>query len=339
MENATLTEIEVAMKCAPNQPSHLRLRAIWSLARGMNRSDVAMFCNVHDHTVLEWINRFNKSGIDGLVDKPRSGAPRRITKDAFVKEIVPLIEQPQKANEIHWTIKKLHGYVQGSLAKEISYSSLLRYVHEQGYVTRIPRPIPEPADKDKWGKDRKEFAQKLAKWLVDPAVQLWFTDESGIEGDPRPRKRWAIKGSKPTLPYCGGHLRRTIVGAVRPSDGAVSTIIVPHCDSCVFQAFLDSLAIEQPPIQGIRSLLVMDNASWHKVKSLNWHHFQPIYLPAYSPDFNPIERLWLLIKSNYFCDFYTKDAELLEARIVHAITAIMDAPLTVQSYCRISANF
>jgi len=29
--------------------------------------------------------------------------------------------------------------------------------------------------------------------------------------------------------------------------------------------------------------------------SMNWHHFEPMYLPPYSPDFNPIERLWLRI--------------------------------------------
>ncbi len=40
----------------------------------------------------------------------------------------------------------------------------------------------------------------------------------------------------------------------------------------------------------------MDNASWHKRKTTHWHNWQPMYLPPYSPDLNPIERIWLTIK-------------------------------------------
>jgi transposase len=314
------------------------MRAIWSLGRGLDRSSVAMFCNVHGHTVLEWIHRFNERGIDGLLDSARKGAPRKIPKEDFIRQIVPLLEEPEQANELHWTIRKLHGYIRGSLAQEVSYPSLLRYVHEQGYVTKIPRPMPEPRDQDKWEEDRERFAHNMGEWLSEPSVELWFADESGIEGDPRPRKRWVVKGSKPTIPYAGSHLRRNLVGAVRPSDGALSCLIVPYCDTNVFQLFLDNMAAEQPPREGVRSLLIMDNASWHKSKSLNWHHFEPVYLPAYSPDFNPIERLWLLVKSKFFADFYTRKGQELEERIIHAIKALIKEPQLVENQCRISGN-
>jgi transposase len=53
------------------------------------------------------------------------------------------------------------------------------------------------------------------------------------------------------------------------------------------------------PRRGKTIYLVLDNASWHKTKKLNWYHIEPLYLPPYSPDFNPIERLWQHLKSNY----------------------------------------
>ena len=55
-----------------------------------------------------------------------------------------------------------------------------------------------------------------------------------------------------------------------------------------------------------RRLLILDNASWHKAQRLNWHHFEVHYLPGYSPDFNPIERLWLRLKADFFSDFIAK---------------------------------
>jgi transposase len=41
---------------------------------------------------------------------------------------------------------------------------------------------------------------------------------------------------------------------------------------------------------------IVDNASWHEARRLNWHHFEVHFLPGYCPDPNPIERLWLLLK-------------------------------------------
>ena len=80
---------------------------------------------------------------------------------------------------------------------------------------------------------------------------------------------------------------------MRPKDGRLGALLFNLCDSVTFQVFLDTLAEENPPVAGRRAILVLDNASWHKTKSLNWHHFEPEYLPARSPDLNAIERLWL----------------------------------------------
>jgi hypothetical protein len=70
-----------------------------------------------------------------------------------------------------------------------------------------------------------------------------------------------------TSPYLGEHIRHNVLGAVRPKDGRISTMLFNLCDSDTFQALLDSLAQENPPKAGQRAVLVMDNASWHKVKA------------------------------------------------------------------------
>ena len=56
-------------------------------------------------------------------------------------------------------------------------------------------------------------------------------------------------------------------------------------------------------------VLVLDNASWHKSASINWHHIKPKYLPPYSPDFNPIEIVWLCLKRDFFTSWFAKTAD------------------------------
>ena len=338
-ENASLAELETAMHCTPCRRAALRIRAIWALFRGMHRADVALFCNIDEKTLLDWINGFNSSGIDGLIDRERKGAPRKIERQKVLAEIIPLLDAPAIVGQQHWTAVKLHGHLTTELKMQVSYPTLVRYLHDADRCLKVPHPMPEPPDKDLWLEQREAFKIRLAEWMADDSVQLWFGDESGIEGDPRPRKRWVEKGSRPTLPYAGSHLRRNVIGAVSPTDGQLSCLIFSHCDTEVFQAFLDNLAREVPADPNRKHILILDNASWHKAKSLNPHHFQIEFLPPYSPDFNPIERFWLRLKSDFFSDFFAKTPDDLEDRIILGLRSFFAQPEKVASNCSISANF
>ncbi len=106
---------------------------------------------------------------------------------------------------------------------------------------------------------------------------------------------------------------------------------IPRC----FQFFLDQLAQTVPQQAGLRQLLVMDNASWHKAAQLNWHHFEPMYLPGYSPDYNPIERLWLRLKADWFWDFIARTATELTDRLCAALKSFLADPAKTASLCSI----
>jgi transposase len=111
-------------------------------------------------------------------------------------------------------------------------------------------------------------------------------------------------------------------------------MIVPHCDTAVFQIVLDAMAVEVPKRRGKRVLLVLDNASWHKTKSLCWHHIESVYLPPYSPDFNPIERLWQHLKGHYLAGYFTKQSKDLSDKLVESIQHLMNLPKIIRSVCK-----
>ena len=68
---------------------------------------------------------------------------------------------------------------------------------------------------------------------------IWFADESGFEGDPRPLKRRDKKGRKTRVTKNGGHLRINVIGMVCPRSGEFFAIEASHSDSATYQAFLD----------------------------------------------------------------------------------------------------
>lgn len=330
-ENATLDELKVAMEAASNLRSYIRLNAIRSLLLGIPRSTLCQqFCR-SDRMVRLWIELFNRGGINALITRPQPGRPRKVKLERVRDLLVPVLENPAAAGQVHWTGVKVHGFLKEQLAVDLGYRTAIRWLHELNFHLRVPQPWPERQNQEQ----RQAFLVQLRQWAANDQVDLWFTDETGVEGDPRPRRRWVQPGKPRTVPYLGDHIRQNVIGAVAPKTGQFFSLVFDGVDTDVFQAFLDHLAEAVPKNPPRRQLLIMDNASWHKAARLHWHHFEPVYLPGYSPDFNPIERLWLRLKADWFWDFIARSAEELTQRLCQALTSFVDQPEKTASICSI----
>ena len=187
-ENATLEELRVAMEAAPNRRSYIRLAVIRSLLMGLERSVVAeQFCRT-DRVVRLWIAMFNIGGIDALTTKRPAGRGRRVKLERLRDLLVPVLENPRQAGELHWTGVKLHGYLKEQLGLDVGYSTTVRYLHELGYNLRVPRPWPERQNEEQ----RNAFLDQLRRWQADPNLELWFADECAIILESRKGRATAV---------------------------------------------------------------------------------------------------------------------------------------------------
>ena len=80
-ENCSLEELDVAAGATVSLRSHERMMEIKALLVGISHDQVAKRYDTTKRNLCQWIDRFNTSGIDGLVQKARSGRPRKITPD------------------------------------------------------------------------------------------------------------------------------------------------------------------------------------------------------------------------------------------------------------------
>jgi transposase len=83
---------------------------------------------------------------------------------------------------------------------------------------------------------------------------------------------------------------------VHPRTGRVFWLVLPHLAAGMMQLFLDAFAQEHAT-PGKRLVLVVDGAAAHRAKSLRVpERMTLVPLPAYTPELNPTERLWPLVK-------------------------------------------
>lgn len=236
------------MEAAPNKRSYVRLNALRSLLMGIARATVCQQFGRTDRLVRLWIERFHRGGIDALITQPRS-----------------VLENPAPAGWVHWTGVKLHGDLKEQRHSELGYRTPVRWLHERNFHWRVPQPWSERQNEE----ERKVFLEELRVLWADPNVELWFSDECGVEGDPRPRRRWGPPGKRRTVPYLGNQIRQNVIGAVAPQRGQFFSLIRDGVDPDGFQFFLDEMAKAVPAKPGVRQIVILDKASWHKAVRLD----------------------------------------------------------------------
>jgi transposase len=94
----------IARRPKSAQAMAMRARIVLSCEQGMSNSEVARKLHITGATVGKWRERFRKDGMDGLLDEPRVGAPRKIT-DRQIEEVVTKTLESMPANSTHWSTR------------------------------------------------------------------------------------------------------------------------------------------------------------------------------------------------------------------------------------------
>jgi hypothetical protein len=108
-------------------------------------------------------------------------------------------------------------------------------------------------------------------------------------------------------------------------------MITPTADTALMNTFLAGLSGTLASDE--HAVLVLDNAGWHVAKALRVpDNVTLLFLPAYSPELNPAERLWAWLRSHQLSNRVFADyGELL--READRAWMTLDAP-TIRSVCR-----
>lgn len=131
-----------------------------------------------------------------------------------------------------------------------------------------------------------------------PVEKLVFIDESGFRTNLTRAYGWAPTGEKPTLLAPKYGKNTTIVGAIALDGVRAMHAVEGKFDGPRFVAYLDEVL---GPTLNDGDIVVMDGPRLHRVagvaEALAKHGATPLYLPAYSPELNPIEMCWSVMKA------------------------------------------
>ena len=129
----------------------------------------------------------------------------------------------------------------------------------------------------------------------EATVELWATDQHRIGLKPILRRIWVRKGSHPRVTVQQRFQWLYVYSFVQPTSGHTEWYLLPGVTAEIFSIALSHFAQAVGAGPSKRVLLVLDQAGWHSSKELVVPEgIHLLFLPPYSPELQPCERLWPL---------------------------------------------
>jgi hypothetical protein len=131
-------------------------------------------------------------------------------------------------------------------------------------------------------------------------------------------------------PAAGNHHVLTAPG---PAPGRAEGRFSPRLDAAGVQVFLDRLSATIP--EGVHVVMVWDGAGYHTAEDLHAPaNLTLVGLPPYSPELNPVERLWLYLRPHFWSNRVYEDLDAVEEAAMAGWRAACLDPAKVRSLCR-----
>ena len=160
------------------------------------------------------------------------------------------------------------------------------------------------------------------------SINLYFQDESRFGLLTVLRRMITAKGVKPVAPFLHRFDKLYLFGAFSPITGSSCLLEMPHCNSQTFQFFINEMSWQNP---GEFKILILDNGAFHHAKSLQIpDNMAFIFLPPYSPELNPAEKMWRYFKDRVSMIAYNS-LEMLQQKISEITNLI--TPDLIKSIC------
>ena len=160
------------------------------------------------------------------------------------------------------------------------------------------------------------------------SINLYFQDESRFGLLTVLRRIITAKGVKPVAPFLHRFDNLYLFGAFSPITGSSCLLEMPHCNSQTFQFFINEMSWQNP---GEFKILILDNGAFHHAKSLQIpDNMAFIFLPPYSPELNPAEKMWRYFKDRVRMIAYNS-LEMLQQKISEITNLI--TPDLIKSIC------
>jgi len=163
-------------------------------------------------------------------------------------------------------------------------------------------------------------------------LRLFFQDEARIGQKGRVCHIWWKRGERPPGLCDRRFTFAYIFAAVEPGSDNAFALVMPYVDMAAMQAFLDGFA--KTIADNEHAVMALDQAGWHGSNNLAVPaNVTLVPLPAYSPELNPVERVWLYLKERFLSHRLLDDYDAIVDNASTAWNRLLAEAGRIKSLC------
>src|SRR5512145_1512081 len=319
-----------------------RIHALLALAQGQSVSEVADMLSLGEQTVRDYRNQYLFKGMASLVSQSPPGRPSKLTKTQRQQLAEWMKGRPQDSGYTSgcWNTPMIQDLIWRRFGVEYNPHYLSTLLKNMGFSYQKARFVSDHLNEAKRLEWRRTRWPKILRQARQKKALLLFGDEASFAQWGSLSDTWAPKGQQPEVPTSGKRKGYKVFGLIDYFSGRF--FYKAHAgrfNSESYAAFL--LAVLSQTTQHV--VVIQDGARYHTSKAMQAFfttHADRLtieQLPAYSPDFNPIEHLWKKVKKEathlkHFPEFIDLQQEVDRA-LLHFAQTPREITVLMARYC------
>ena len=294
----------------------LRFRAVQAVFNGLDVCEVAEAYGTHRSTIFRWLDRYDKETEEGLLRRHGSGRPRKLEclSERGLQKLTLKPASDFGYETALWTVGRLQTVIHQKYHINISKDTVWRRLREAGLTYQKPQRQYYEIDEQARMQWVRKTVPRIRKTVEKHRAILYFQDESNISLTAFLGKTWSPRGQTPQAKVTGKRAGVAATSAISRNGHLLFRLLEKRIASQEVIEFLDQMLRHH----GRRHLVVvMDQAPPHtSKKTRSWINSQPrlhtFYLPKYSPDWNPDEKVWNHLKHRELASHQAKTKDELK---------------------------
>ena len=247
-------------------------------------------------TIQTWIKEFEGRGLLSLVHQQGQGGgkPTELRNEQIQRELREGLRSGRwmRAAEIQRWLYECHGVSR-------SLDSVYYWLGKLAGALKVPRPVHIKKNAEQ-SVDFKEHLYEKLRALELPAgrkVRVWVQDEARYGLHTLRRRCWGLRGVRVVKPVQQKYEWGYLYGALDVVAGEAQFCFLPSVSLELTSMFLEQIAAADPEAEHV---IIWDQAGFHHVKGDPRvpERIHLLALPPYSPELNPTEKLWDVIKDH-----------------------------------------
>jgi len=277
-----------------------RIKAVLLRSEGWSVPQISQALRRHESTVIRHLNDYREGKL-----KNNSGGSEGYLDDGQTKFLIAHLEE----NLYHHNYQII-AFIKAQFNIEFTVSGLHKWLHRNGFSYKKPKGRPHKADLEKQAAFIKEYeALKKSAGLDEPIL---FIDSVHPTQATKMTYGWIRKGKEKEVNTTASRTRLNIIGAIQLEN--LSNTISEQYKTINGESIIHFMNKVRGEFSEDKKVhLILDQAGYHIAQSVKDEaeklNINLVYLPAYSPNLNPIERLWKVMNEQVRNNIFFKSAK------------------------------